>query len=248
MSTYDANGSLHGNDGKFTEQQRAEAAQVSLHVDKDGKSYVVSPDPVQAFASRADRARDRFWSYMAIRDLSETLGDAAHDDGFDESEAVYATLTEDRDDDGYRCSLVGFYDANGHLVSEYMQGGYLADEAPPEFVVDTGTPVGSAVSMAKVSGYDWGRPAREYAQELRESADELDRRLADQAYAAHLSRASADCPRCGSPSDAPDPTCSLCPDTGRVACYAGQCTYIAADDADLDRHVADECEYAGEGS
>ena len=61
------------------------------------------------------------------------------------------------------------------------------------------------------------------------------------------------CTHCGSPSDAPDPTCSYCPETDRVACYVGtSCTYIAADDDELAEHkrIAHpnlwECNFCGD--
>ena len=53
------------------------------------------------------------------------------------------------------------------------------------------------------------------------------------------------CTHCGSPADAPDPTCPRCPPTERVACYRGQCTYIATDDNDLALHTK-LCEYPAE--
>lgn len=48
------------------------------------------------------------------------------------------------------------------------------------------------------------------------------------------------CTYCGSPADAPDPTCPTCPETERVPCMIGDCSHIAEDEAELDEHQAAE--------
>lgn len=254
--------------GQFGTQLRAEAGDVELATPGGnqiltdawtGQQYVVDPDPSLAMSQRIERARDHWFDHMAVYDLLETV-ENSWDDDFESDEAVFAVIDDDRDDDGDKCSLVTFYDAKGAALGEVAQAGYTINGVPTHFRADNAPGEAGrlgAVDMAKIRDFDWEALGSEYANQLRAAADEFDRARAAVKYAAYEARAAVAqqsatddgetyCARCGSPSDAPDPTCSACPESERVACYAGNCTYIAADDEDLDRHVSEDCEYRGD--
>lgn len=216
-----------------------------------GRQYMTNPDPLMAMSEHIERARDHWFDHMAVYDVLETVENSGEDD-FEPEDAAYALISDDRDDDDDRCSMVTFYDAQGVELVEVMQAGYTVNSVPAHFTaVNAPGEAGQygAVDMAKVRDFDWEKLGVTYAKQLREAADDFDRNRTAIKYAAFEAREAAKevaediCSKCGSPADAPDPTCSMCPKSDRVACYAGNCTYIATDEDDLDKHVSTECQH-----